>query len=411
VTEAPAAPPGRPGAARTALTLGAFVAVGPLTIDMYLPALPRIADDLMTTSAAVQLTLTGTLVGLALGQLLLGPLSDALGRRRPLLAGTALHVLASLLVLVAPNVGVLGALRVLQGIGAAAGAVIALAVVRDLYEGRAAATMLSRLFLVLGAAPVLAPTIGGEILRFTSWRGIFALLAAYGLLLLVVGWATLRETLPPERRRSSGVRSTLKVYGGLLRDRTYVGLVLVAGLTMAGMFSYISGSSFVYQGEFGLDEQQFGLLFGAGAIWLIAATQLNPLLLRRWSPQQLLVAGTVAGALAGVALVVLAGTRTGGLPAVTGALWAVLFACGLALPNAPALALARHGEAAGSAAALLGAVQFGVGAVVSPVVGLLGNDAVAIGLVVVSALTLAIVVLGTVVRPWQLDTGDDAPGH
>jgi MFS transporter, DHA1 family, multidrug resistance protein len=183
--------------------------------------------------------------------------------------------------------------------------------------------------------------------------------------------------------------------------------VLVAGLTMAGLFSYVSGSAFVYQGEFGLDEQQFGLLFGAGAFWLIAATQLNPLLLRRWSPAQLLVAGTVAGAAAGAALVVLAGTGTGGLPAVAGSLWAVLFACGLALPNAPALALSRHGEAAGTAAALLGAIQFGVGALVSPVVGLLGNDAVAIGSVVVTALLLAIAVL-VVVRPWQLPTPDDA---
>jgi DHA1 family bicyclomycin/chloramphenicol resistance-like MFS transporter len=404
----PADPSERPGAARTALLLGAFVAIGPLTIDMYLPALPTITRDLETTSAAVQLTLTGTLIGLALGQLVLGPVSDALGRRRPLLAGTALHVLASLLVLVAPNLAVLGALRVLQGVGTAAGAVIAIAIVRDLYDGRAAATMLSRLFLVLGAAPVLAPTIGGELLRFTSWRGIFAFLAVYGVLMIVVGSRTLPETLPPERRQSSGVRGTLRGYRSLFRDRAYVGLVLVAGLTMAGLFSYVSGSAFVYQGEFGLDEQQFGLLFGAGAFWLIAATQLNPLLLRRWSPQQLLVTGTVAGAAAGAALVVLAGTGTGGLPAVAGSLWAVLFACGLALPNAPALALSRHGEAAGTAAALLGAIQFGVGALVSPVVGLLGNDAVAIGAVVVTALVLAIAVLVFVVRPWELPVPDDA---
>jgi DHA1 family bicyclomycin/chloramphenicol resistance-like MFS transporter len=404
----PAAAPQRPGAARTALVLGAFVAIGPLTIDMYLPALPTIARELETTSAAVQLTLTGTLIGLALGQLVLGPLSDALGRRRPLLAGTALHVLASLLVLVAPNLAVLGALRVLQGVGTAAGAVVAIAIVRDLYDGRAAATMLSRLFLVLGAAPVLAPTIGGELLRFTSWRGVFAFLAVYGVLMIVVGARALPETLPPERRQSSGVWGTLRGYRSLFRDRAYVGLVLVAGLTMAGLFSYVSGSAFVYQGEFGLDEQQFGLLFGAGAFWLIAATQLNPFLLRRWSPQQLLVAGTVAGAAAGAALVVLAGTGTGGLPAVAGSLWAVLFACGLALPNAPALALSRHGDAAGTAAALLGAIQFGVGALVSPVVGLLGNDAVAIGTVVVTALVLAIGVLVVVVRPWELSVPDDA---
>ncbi|MCW2604252.1 MAG: Drug resistance transporter, Bcr/CflA subfamily [Pseudonocardiales bacterium] len=401
------APADRPSAARTALVLGAFVAIGPLTIDMYLPALPTITRELETTSAAVQLTLTGTLIGLALGQLVLGPLSDAIGRLRPLLAGTAVHVLASLLVLIAPNLAVLGALRVVQGVGTAAGAVVAIAIVRDLYDGRAAATMLSRLFLVLGAAPVLAPTIGGELLRFTSWRGIFALLAAYGVLIIVVGARALPETLPPERRQSSGVRGTLRGYRSLFRDRAYVGLVLVAGLTMAGLFSYVSGSAFVYQGEFGLDEQQFGLLFGAGAFWLIAATQLNPVLLRRWSPQQLLVAGTIAGALAGTVLLVLAGTHTGGLVAVAGSLWAVLFACGLALPNAPALALSRHGEAAGTAAALLGAVQFGVGALVSPLVGVLGNDATAIGTVIVVALGLAIVVLVTVVRPWQLTDAPD----
>ncbi|HEY4626392.1 MAG TPA: multidrug effflux MFS transporter [Blastococcus sp.] len=398
---------GRPGAARTALVLGGFVALGPLTIDTYLPALPTLTRELETTSAAVQLTLTGTLIGLALGQLVLGPLSDALGRRRPLLAGTALHVLASLLVLVAPSLAVLGALRVLQGVGTAAGAVIAIAIVRDLYDGRAAATMLSRLFLVLGVAPVLAPTIGGELLRITSWRGIFALLALYGALMIVVGARMLPETLPPERRQNSGVRGTLAGYRGLFGDRAYVGLVLVAGLTMAGLFSYVSGSSFVYQGEFGLDEQQFGLLFGAGAFWLIAATQLNPVLLRRWSPQQLLVAGTVTGAAAGAALVTLAGTGTGGLPAVVGALWVMLFGCGLALPNAPALALSRHGDAAGTAAALLGAIQFGVGALVSPVVGLLGNDAVAMGSVVVTALVLAIAVLVFVVRPWELPVPED----
>jgi DHA1 family bicyclomycin/chloramphenicol resistance-like MFS transporter len=235
------------------------------------------------------------------------------------------------------------------------------------------------------------------------------LLAAYGLLLLAIGFLGLRETLPPERRSTSGVAGTLRGYRALLRDRAYVGLVLVAGLTMAGLFSYVSGSSFVYQDEFGLDEQQFGLLFGAGAFWLIGATQLNPVLLRWFSPAQVLVAGTVAGAAAGTVLLALAATGAGGLVAVVVPLWAVLFACGLALPNAPALALSRHGEAAGTAAALLGAVQFGVGAAVSPVVGLLGNDAVAMGAVVVASLVLAIVVLVVVVRPWQLPDPEAAP--
>jgi MFS transporter, DHA1 family, multidrug resistance protein len=396
----------RPSMARLALVLGAFVALGPLTIDMYLPALPTIRQELGTTSAMVQLTLTGTLVGLALGQLVVGPLSDRLGRRRPLLAGTALHVVASLLVLVAPSIGVLGVLRVLQGVGCAATGVVAMAMVRDLFAGRAAATMLSRLFLVMGVAPVLAPTIGGELLRFTSWRGIFAVLAAYGVVMLAVGAWGIRETLPPERRRSGGGTGTLATYGSLLKDRSYVGLVLVAGLSMAALFTYVSGSSFVYQRQFGLDEQQFGLLFGAGAVWLIAATQLNPVLLRRWSPGQVLLAATAAGAVAAGALVAVA-LSGAGVAVVAVALWAVLFAAGLALPNAPALALAKNGDRAGSAAALLGAVQFGVGAVVSPAVGLLGNDALAMGAVMVVVLVAALVVLIAVVRPWELTDTED----
>jgi DHA1 family bicyclomycin/chloramphenicol resistance-like MFS transporter len=374
---------------------------------MYLPALPTLRADLGTTSAAVQLTLTGTLVGLALGQLIIGPWSDALGRRRPLLAGVALHVLASLLVLVAPTVEVLAGLRVLQGVGTAAAGVTALAIVRDLFEGRAAATMLSRMFLVMGVAPVLAPTLGGEVLRFTSWRGVFAVLAAYGVVLLVLGAVALRETLPPERRRRGGLAGTVRTYRRLLADRAFVGLVFVAGLTMAALFTYVSGSSFVYQRQFGLDEQQFGMLFGAGAAFLITGTQLNPVLLRRWAPARILVGGTVGGATAGAVLLALASTGRGGLFAVAAPLWAVLLCGGLALPNAPALALARYGDSAGSAAALLGAVQFGIGAAISPVVGLLGNDAVAMGSVILAALVLAVAVLVLVVRPWQLPEPQD----
>ena len=302
---------------------------------MYLPALPTIRQQLGTTSATVQLTLTGTLVGLALGQLVIGPLSDTLGRRRPLLAGTALHVVASLLVLVAPNIAVLGVLRVLQGVGTAATAVVALAIVRDLFDGRAAATMLSRLFLVMGVAPVLAPTIGGEILRFTSWRGVFAVLAVYGVVVLILGSVALRETLPAERRHPAASPTRCGPTALLLRDRRYVGLIVVAGLTMAALFTYVSGSSFVYQQQFGLDEQQFGLLFGAGAVWLISATQLNPVLLRWWSPAQILVTATVAGTTAGGVLLALAATGTGGLFGVAVPLWAVLFASGLALPERP----------------------------------------------------------------------------
>lgn len=385
------------------VVLGGLIALGPLTIDMYLPALPTITTDLMTTSSTIQLTLTGTLVGLALGQLVIGPLSDALGRRRPLLIGTAVHVLASAAIIIAPNVAVLGALRVLQGVGAAAGAVIAIAIVRDLFSGRAAATLLSRLMLVMGVAPVVAPTLGGYLLAVTSWRGVFAFLAVYGLVIIPLTAWTLRETLPVERRSSAGVVRTLRTYGRLFQDRTFVGLILVAGLTMAGLFGYVAGSSFVFQEEFGLNQQQFGLVFGAGAVWLIAATQLNAHLLRRFEPRVLLLAAVIGGTLSGLVLLALAATGLGGIIGIIVPMWAVLFSVGLALPNAPALALARHGDAAGTAAALLGAVQFGVGAIVSPMVGILGNDAVAMGAVVAGGLFLALAVLVVVVRPWRLE--------
>jgi DHA1 family bicyclomycin/chloramphenicol resistance-like MFS transporter len=395
------APVGR-GRLRLVLVLGALVALGPLTIDMYLPALPTIVRDLQTTDAAAQLTLTGTLIGLSLGQLLVGPLSDTFGRRRPLLVGVAVHVLASLLCLVAPNVEVLGALRVLQGVGAAAASVVAMAIVRDLFVGRTAATLFSRLMLVLGVAPVLAPTIGGEVLRFTSWRGVFVVLAVLALLMIVMSARAVPETLPADRRRPLGLRNTLLTYGGLLRDRTFVGLVLVAGLGMAGLFGYVAGSSFVFQEEFGMTEQQFGFLFGAGAIFLIGGTQLNAALLSRFEPRVILPVALALGTLAGAALIVLSATGTGGLAGVVAPLWTVLFALGFVMPNAPALALARHGEAAGTAAALLGAIQMGVGAVVSPVVGLLGNDALAMGAVMTGGAALALGVLLVVVRPWTL---------
>jgi MFS transporter, DHA1 family, multidrug resistance protein len=290
----------------------------------------------------------------------------------------------------------------LQGVGAAAASVVAMAIVRDLFVGRAAATLFSRLMLVLGVAPVVAPTIGGEILRFTSWRGVFAVLAVLALALFVMAALALPETLPSERRRPLGLGNTLRTYRGLLRDRTFVGLVLVAGLAMAGLFGYVAGSSFVFQEQFGLDQQQFGLLFGAGAVFLIGGTQLNAALLRWFEPRVLLPAALVLGTAAGVVLLVLAASDTGGLAGVVVPLWTVLFAVGVTLPNAPALALAHHGAAAGTAAALLGAVQMGVGAVISPLVGVLGNDAVAMGIVVSGGTVLALAVLLAVVRPWTL---------
>ncbi|BBY14723.1 Bcr/CflA family drug resistance efflux transporter [Mycolicibacterium litorale] len=375
------------------VVLGALVALGPLTIDMYLPALPGIADELGVSSSIVQLTLTGTLAGLALGQLIVGPLSDSLGRRRPLMAGIVLHMLASLLCMFAPNIMLLGLARSLQGVGAAAATVVAIAVVGDLFAGNAAATVMSRLMLVLGVAPVLAPSLGAAVLLHASWHWVFAALVivAGGLLLMAV--LVLPETLPAAHRRPLQVRGIAVTYVSLVRDLRFLVLVVVAALGMSGLFAYVSGAAFVLQDRYGLDQQTFALVFGAGAVALIGTTQFNVVLLRRFSPQRIMVWALVAASLAGVVFVGLTVAEVGGLAGFLVSVWLILAAMGLVLPNAPAVALSRHNEAAGTAAALLGAAQFGLGAAVAPLVGVLGNDEFALALVMTVGTVVALVAL------------------
>lgn len=387
-----------PNRIRMILVLGALVALGPLTIDMYLPALPTIGDDLGVTSSVVQLTLTGTLAGLALGQLIIGPLSDSLGRRKPLIAGIALHMVASVICLLAPNIAVLGVGRVLQGMGAAAGMVVALAVVGDLYADRAAATMMSRLMLVLGVAPVLAPSLGAAVLLHGSWHWVFGALVVMGGLLLVVAALALPETLPPSHRPQLRVRGVFTTYARLLRDARFVVLVAVGALGMAGLFAYIAGASFVLQGRYDMDEQTFALVFGAGAVALIATTQANVLLLKWFAPARIVVWALAAAAAASVVFLGLAITHTGGVAGFLVPVWTILAAMGLVIPNAPALALSRHSEAAGTAAALMGAAQFGLGAAVAPLVGVLGNDEVAMAVVMSVSVAIALAAL-LAVRP------------
>jgi DHA1 family bicyclomycin/chloramphenicol resistance-like MFS transporter len=290
----------------------------------------------------------------------------------------------------------LGVFRGLQGLGAAAAAVVAMAVVRDLFTGRAAATVLSRLMLVMGVAPVLAPSIGGGILLVGSWRWVFGALALLGVGLLVLAIFSLRESLPPERRRGRGVMPIVRTYGSLLRDGQFLVLVFVAALAMSALFAYIAGSSFVLQEEFGLNEQQFAIVFSLGAIALIGASQFNVVLLGHFTPVRIVIAALAAALASAVVMVVLALAGLGGILGFLIPLWFVLGAVGFVMPNAPALALTRHGEAAGTAAALLGAAQFGFGAIIAPVVGVLGNDAVAVSVTMVGVSATALVALTAV---------------
>jgi len=366
---------------------------------MYLPAFPSLGEDLKASDTAVQLTLTGMLGGLAVGQLFIGPLSDAVGRRLPLLLGLVTHVAASLICAIAPSIMVLSGVRVVQGFAGAAVSVVAMATVRDLFHGVAMVRMISRLMLVIGLAPILAPSIGGLILQWTDWRGIFVVLAAVAVVLIGVAAFGLQETLPPERRRPVGIMPTLRTYRSLFRDTTFIALVFMGGLMFSSLFIYVSGASFVLQGVYGLDERQFGLVFGANALTLTVFSQINPILVRRFGPTNVLTGAILFNVVASGLLVVTGATGFGGLAGILIPLAMVLGAAGLALPNTPALALTRHGEAAGTAAAMLGFVQFGVGAVVAPLVGLLGSDsAVPMGAVMLAVTLLALALMFGVVR-------------
>ncbi len=385
---------------RVVLLLGALIALGPLSIDLYLPALPALTEDLSASPSSVQLTLTGILVGLGLGQLLIGPLTDIYGRRRPLLVGIAVNVVTALLCAVAPSILVLDVLRVLQGVGAAAASVVAMAVVRDLFTGAAAAAVISRLVMVMGLAPVLAPSLGSAVLAVGSWRTVFVVLAGLGVLLGLLAAVGLKETLPPERRAPAGLRTTLRGYASLLRDRTLVGYMLVASLTMAAVFAYVSGASFVLQDGFGLDERTFGIVFSVGAVGLIVFAQVNVALLRRFTPGTILSTALVVAALAGLTMLVNAVTGAGGLLGILIPVWVVMAMLALCGPNATALALAAHGQRAGAAAALLGTAQFALGAVVAPLTGLgEPGSAVPMAATIAGSLVLAAVLVRVVLRP------------
>ncbi|MCR1983388.1 multidrug effflux MFS transporter [Cellulosimicrobium cellulans] len=389
------AAPSRPGriSAGLVLLLSALTAIGPLTIDLYLSAFPRIVDELGTTESRVQLTLTATLAGLALGQLLIGSVSDAVGRRAPLLVSLAVYVAASAGIIFAGSVAALTGLRFVQGLSAAAGMVLSMAIVRDSFEGYQIGKVIARLMLVVGVAPILAPTIGAQFLRLGSWRGMFVALAVVGAVLFVLVLLRLRETLPVERRRSGGTVAALRSYGSLLGDWSFIGLALIAGFYMAAMFTYISASTFVFQDFYGMSAQQYAIVFGVGAVSVTAGSQINGALVGRVTPERILQGAVAAGFVLSGGLLV-AALAGGGLAWLVPLIVLTLGTAGFVMPSVPAIALERNAHRAGSAAALIGAFQFGVGAVVAPVTGLLGGSppvtmaAVMFGVVVVAGAVL-----------------------
>jgi DHA1 family bicyclomycin/chloramphenicol resistance-like MFS transporter len=387
------------------LVLGGLTALPPLSMDMYLPALPAVTRSLGSPAATVQLTLTACLAGMALGQLVVGPMSDKWGRRRPLLIGMIVYVAATAICALAPTAELLIGFRLLQGLAGAAGIVIARAVVRDLYDGVEMARFFSTLMLISGVAPIIAPLIGGQVLRITDWRGIFVVLAAVGIVLTLVVAKWLHETLPKENRHSGGVGEALHTMRGLLADRVFTGYTLTGGLAFAALFAYISASPFVVQEIYGASPQTFSLLFGVNSVGLIAVGQINgKLLVGRVSLDKALGFGLTVITLAATALLLMTSGVFGkvGLFPIAAGLFVLMSAMGLALPNTNALALTRTPHAAGSASALIGTSAFLIGAVASPLVGIAG-EATAVPMAVVQ-LTCALASAGCFLglcRPWQ----------
>ena len=381
---------------RLILILGALTAFGPFSVDMYLPSFPALARDLNASAAAVQVTLSAFLVGLAAGQLILGPVSDRFGRRAPLIAGLVLYSLASVACANAPNIESLWVARFVQSIGACAMLVIARAAVRDLYHGAEAARFFSLLMLVLGTAPIVGPLLGAFILENYGWRGIFWLLAAMSAATLVAVSLGLPETLRADRRSRGGILGALKAYLTLLRDRRFLAPTLAADCVFAGLFAFIAGGPFVFIELHGLSPQAFGLLFSINAIGLLAASQVNAHLVLRFGPARMLTAALLIYFLGAAILAFNAVTGFGGFLGLAVPLFVCFSMVGVAPTNAMALAQEHYPHAAGSAAALFGSIQFGIGAIIGGLTGLL-HDGTAVPM---AAMIVLAAIVSLAVNHW-----------
>jgi DHA1 family bicyclomycin/chloramphenicol resistance-like MFS transporter len=369
-------PMAAPGGARRvwmAVVLGLLTAVAPLSMDMYLPALPALVNDFRTQQSLVQLTLTACLLGMALGQLLGGPVSDARGRRRPLLMGLGVYVLASALCAVTPSIWGLLALRFVQGFSGATGIVIARAIARDHYAGHHLTQFFAMLMLVNGAAPVLAPIVGGQLLRVTSWRGVFVVLAVLGALMWLAVALGLPESLPPQRRLTGGLRKTVGVMGRLAGDRTFMGFVLAQSLVYAGMFAYIGGSPFVLQKLYGVSPQGFSAAFAVNSVGIILASQFAARQASRFGERRVLLGG-LSMASAGGVLLLLAVAAHAPLYLVLPPLFFSVASVGMVGTTSTSLALQSKGESAGSASAMIGTCQMILGSLAAPLTGLGGTS-------------------------------------
>lgn len=381
------------------LILGSLAALGPLSIDMYLPAFPDMSRSFDASASLIQLSLTACMLGMALGQLIVGPLSDVRGRKRPLMVALLAYLLASLACAMAPTIEVLIALRFIQGAAGASGIVISRAIVRDLFDGPELTRFFAALSLVNGTAPILAPVIGGQLLRFGDWHFVFYLLAILSTMMLLAVALRLPETLPLDRRVEGNLTTTLKTFGRLLTDRVFIGYAFAQAFVMGAMFAYISGSPFVLQNIYGASPQQFSFLFGLNGIGIILAAQIAGRLAGRVDSERLMRISLTIVASASI-LLFLALTLTDQLIFVMIPLFFVVSSVGLISTLGFTLAMQNYGATAGSASALLGLLPMLVGSLVSPLVGIMGEQsAVPMGLIIMTLDCLALILYyGLIVR-------------
>lgn len=380
------------------LLLGSLTAFGPLSMDMYLPGLPVIADDMNASTSLVQLSLTACLVGLGAGQLVFGPMSDIYGRRKPLIITLAVYAIASLLCAFTENISVFIALRFVQGMTGAAGIVIARACARDLYEGKELTKFMALLSIVSGAAPILAPIAGGVVLSFAGWPVVFYILAAIGLMMFLSTSAFLPDTLSAEKRAEGGMLAVVSTFGGLLKDKWFMGIALTQGFIMSSMFAYIAGSPFVLQNMYGVTPQQFSLFFALNGIGIIIAAQITGRLAGKIHEVKFFRTGVLIS-LAGSLLLFVTVAINGPLWMIAAALFFVVSSVGMVSTSGFSLAMQSQGKSAGSAAAFLGLLPFIGGAIVSPLVGIAGDfSAWPMGIVIIVCSVSAVILYFTVVR-------------
>ncbi|MEH7386476.1 Bcr/CflA family efflux MFS transporter [Bacillus sp. JJ1521] len=387
-----------------ALLLGLLAFLGPFNIDMYLPSFPEISQDFGAGATQVQLSLTACLIGLAIGQLVVGSISDAQGRKKPLLIATTLFVLASILCAFAPNMTTLITARFLQGFTASAGVVLSRAVVRDVFNGKELTKFFSLLMVINAVAPIIAPLFGGAILAFpsASWQTIFYFLAFIGLLIVIIVAMKLKETLPPENRIPSSIGSSVMTMGSLLKDRSFIGYAIVVGFVHGGSFAYVSGTPFVYQDIYGVSPQVFSVLFGINGIAIITGS----FIIGRFSeiiPEKKLLQAAVTIALTATLLLLIMTIIKGPLASLVILIFIYMITIGMIMTSTFTLGMANQGNRAGSASAVLGMLPLLLGAIFSPLAGINETSAVPMGAIIFTTSLIGFIAFFTLVRTKKVE--------